>query len=168
MLETFSALGIDNWRLLNVEPIGRTIQNNSIMLNKKQLAKLLMFIKGKRNIRQIIKIDFGCAHFLGNEFEDEVRNNFFYCGAGINVGSILHNGDIFVCPNVPKQIHLIQGNIKNVLFSSTWKNKFEIFRNKNRTNYEKCSKCLNWEECLGGSLHSWDFENQKQKVCIFE
>lgn len=170
MYEYFSTLGISDWRLLNVDPIGRTICNNDILLNKEQLAKLLRFIKNKRKTKSKskVRVTFGCAHFLGDEFEDEVRNHFFYCGTGINIGSILHNGDIFVCPNVPRENNLIQGNIKKDSFSEIWNNKFEVFRDKNRTACEKCQKCNYWNECLGGSLHTWDFEKKQQKVCFMD
>lgn len=165
MYSTFSSMGISNWRLLNVEPIGRAIDNSEVLLTKKQFKKLLDFIKEKRS-KSTIGITFGCSHFLGDDFEDEVRNNFFYCGAGINIGSILCNGDIFVCPNVPKEEHFIQGNIKNDSFSEVWNSKFEIFRNKNRIKCNECITCNYWEYCLGGSLHSWDFKEKQPKVCF--
>ncbi|MBD3360964.1 radical SAM protein [Candidatus Peregrinibacteria bacterium] len=168
MYETFSKLGITDWRLLNVDPIGRTICNNDILLNKKQFTKLLAFMKKKRSENSKVKVTFGCAHFLGDEFEDEVRNHFFYCGTGINIGSILHNGDIFVCPNVPRNKHLIQGNIKKDSFSEIWNNKFKVYRDKDRTTCGKCKKCDFWEECLGGSFHAWDFEKKQPKVCFME
>jgi radical SAM protein with 4Fe4S-binding SPASM domain len=168
MYDTFSALGISDWRLLNVDPIGRAICNNDILLNKEQFTKFLQFMKNKRAKKSKVKITFGCAHFLGDNFEDEVRNNFFYCGTGINIGSILHNGDIFVCPNVPRQSNLIQGNIKKDSFSDIWNNKFDFFRDKNRTACEKCKKCDYWNECLGGSFHSWDFEKNQPKVCFLD
>lgn len=166
MYGVFSRLGISDWRLLNVDPIGRAICNDDIFIDKYQLAKLLQFVKNKRTKKSKVKVTFGCAHFLGDEFEDEVRNNFFYCGTGINIGSILHNGDIFVCPNVPRERQLMQGNIKEDSFSEIWKNKFEIFREKNRTKCNKCEKCDHWDECLGGSFHSWDFEKKQPKVCF--
>lgn len=165
MYDTFSALKINDWRLLSVDPIGRAICNKDILLNKEQFTKLLQFMKTKRSEKSKVKITFGCAHFLGDEFEEEVRNGLFYCGTGINIGSILHNGDIFVCPNVPRMKHLIQGNIKNDLFSDVWNSKFKIFRDENRTNCEGCKKCPRWNECLGGSFHSWDFDKNQPKVC---
>jgi radical SAM protein with 4Fe4S-binding SPASM domain len=166
MYEEFLGLGIKDWRLLNVDPIGRSIDNNDILLNKEQFTKLLQFMKNKRKEQSKIKITFGCAHFLGDEFEDEVRDNFFYCATGINVGSILHNGDIFVCPNVPRESGLIQGNIKKDSFSEIWRKKFEVFRDKNKTKCDLCKKCNYWEECLGGSFHTWDFEKKQPKVCF--
>jgi radical SAM protein with 4Fe4S-binding SPASM domain len=166
MYKEFLTLGVKDWRLLSVDPIGRTMRNNDILLNKEQMAQLLQFLKDKRKGQSKIKLTFGCAHYLGDEFEDEVRNNFFYCATGINVGSILHNGDIFVCPNVPREPGLIQGNIKNDKFSDIWKNGFKIFRDKNRTACHDCEKCNAWEECQGGSFHTWDFEKKQQKACF--
>jgi radical SAM protein with 4Fe4S-binding SPASM domain len=166
MYDKFSKLGIDEWRILNVDPIGRAEINNDILLNKKELKETLGFIKYKKKSRSKIRVTFGCAHYLGIEFEDEVRGSFFYCSTGINIGSILHNGDIFVCPNVPREKKLIQGNIKSDSFSEVWNNKFNYFRNKNRTNCEDCQKCDNWNECLGGSLHSWNFSQKRPGVCL--
>ncbi len=165
MFDVFSDIGLCEWRLLSVDPIGRAM-NNNILLNKGQLEDLLNFIKNKRNLKSKPKLTYGCAHFLGDEFEDEVRDHFFYCGAGIHVGSILHNGDIFVCPNVPRRKKLIQGNVKEDSFSEVWNSKFNFFRDKNRMKCEECEKCEYWEECLGDSLHSWDFENNKPKICF--
>lgn len=166
MYEEFKSLGVVSWRLLNVDPIGRTIDNSDILLSREQFKDLLLFIKKKRSERSKPHITFGCAHFLGDEFEDKVRGHFFYCATGINVGGILHNGDIFVCPNVPRRKELIQGNIKKDLFSEVWNNKFEFFRDKHRTSCEKCQGCDSWNECLGGSFHSWDFDKKRPKVCF--
>lgn len=168
MYNTFSTLGINEWRLLSVDPIGRTNDNSDILLNNKQLITLLQFIKNKRRSKSKVKVTYGCAHFLGDEFEDDVRDHFFYCGTGINIGSILHNGDIFVCPNVPRYKHLIQGNIKNNLFSEVWNNKFSVFRKKTRMECEKCKNCDFWEKCLGGSFHAWDFEKTQPKICLMQ
>jgi radical SAM protein with 4Fe4S-binding SPASM domain len=166
MYETFEALDVPEWRVISVDPIGRTIDNKDILLDKSEFTKLLQFVKEKRKARSKMKVTYGCANFLGDEFEDEVRGSFFMCNTGINIGSILQNGDIFVCPNVPRDSGLIQGNIKNDSFPEIWKHKFEYFRKKDRTACDKCNKCEFWDECLGGSLHSWDFENKKPKVCL--
>jgi radical SAM protein with 4Fe4S-binding SPASM domain len=168
MYNIFTTLGASDWRLLGVDPIGRANCNSNVFLNRKQDTELLRFIKNKREEHQKLKITYGCAHFLGDEFEDKVRNNFFFCGTGIGIGSILYNGDIFVCPNVPRLKNLIQGNIKSDSFSKVWNEKYKFFRNKNRTSNEKCQECDYWNECLGGSFHSWDFENNQQKVCFIE
>lgn len=164
MYQAFSQLGISDWRLLSVDPIGRSIDNNDILLSKQQVFKLLDFIKEKRK-QSKVKLTYGCAHYLGDDYEDEVRDNFFYCATGINIGTILHNGDIFVCPNVPRRKELIQGNVKIDSFSKIWQTKFKIFRDKKRTACVNCEKCDSWNECLGGSFHTWDFEKKQPKIC---
>lgn len=167
MYEIFLPLGINSWRVMNVDPIGRAEENKDIILSGVELRELLNFIKRKRKESKI-DIVYGCEGFLGLDFEGEVRDKFFICNTGINTGSILHNGDIFVCPNVPRRKELIQGNVRRDRFSEVWNNKFEIFRNKERTKCAKCSGCDYWDECLGGSFHLWDFEKNQPKICHLE
>jgi radical SAM protein with 4Fe4S-binding SPASM domain len=167
MYKLFSTLGITSWRVMNVDPIGRAEIDKEILLTSEELKKLLSFIKEKRK-KCPFKISYSCDQFLGFDYDDSVRDQPFYCGTGINIGSILQNGDIFVCPNVPRLPELIQGNIKKDRFSDVWENKFELFRDPKRTACEKCLQCSDWEYCLGGSFHLWDFENKKPKCCYRE
>ncbi len=168
MYNYFSKIWLKDWRLLNIDPIWRAENiNKELLLSKKQMDILFNFIKEKRK-KWKINITTWCAHFLWDDYEDEIRNHFFFCGTWINVGSILHNWDIFVCPNVPRIPKLIQWNIKKDLFSDIWKNKFKYFRNKYRIEDENCKKCDYYEECLWGSFHTYDFKNKKQKVCFMD
>ena len=68
-----------------------------------------------------------------------------------DLGSILYNGDIFVCPNVERRPELIQGNVRKDNFVEIWENKFEFFRNLEKFKCGKCDKC---EE--GWSFSSWE------------
>jgi radical SAM protein with 4Fe4S-binding SPASM domain len=165
MYDVYSKSGARYWRPIIVDPIGRTIQNKEICLNRDQIIKLLEFVKEKRRIKSKLDTSLGCAHFFG-EYEAEVREEFFYCATGINIGSILHNGDIYVCPNVPRRKEFIYGNIKQDKFSKIWDQKFKFFRKKDRTSNEKCLNCEHWEECLGGSFHSWNMSTMEQKMCL--
>lgn len=167
MYKEFLPLGITGWRLLAIEPIGRAENRPDLQLSKSELTHLLNFIKEKRR-KSKINITFGCSQFYGPEYEDEIRNYFFFCSTGINIGSILYNGDIFVCPSVPRRPEFVQGNVKKDRFSDVWNNKFSQFRNKDRTECDKCKKCEHWEDCLGGAFHAWDFNNKKPKFCYFE
>ena len=165
MYREFSNLGITSWRVMNIDPIGRAEENRNILLNKKELKVLLDFIEEKRKRGGKPEVVFGCEGFLGLKYEEKVRPWLFNCNTGINTGSILHNGDIFVCPNVPRRAELIQGNVRADKFSTVWNKKFTIFRDKNRTSCDKCKKCDDWEYCLGNSFHLWDFEKKKPKMC---
>ena len=165
MYQTFKSLGLKRWRLFNVEPIGRALDED-ILLNKSQLVLLLDFIKRKRANKSGLEVTYGCANYLGIDYEDEVRNHFFYCGTGINIASILHNGDIFVCPNVPRLPELIQGNVTKDSFSEVWNTRFKFFRNQQRFQSDNCLSCEHWHDCLGGSTHSFDFSNNQPKICL--
>ncbi|MDO8609620.1 MAG: radical SAM protein [bacterium] len=167
MYDEFSKLPITSWRVFNVDPIGRAEDNKNLLLDGPQLKKLLQFIKQKRK-KSKIDVTYGCAGFLGIEFEDEVRDHLFICNTGINTASILYNGDIFICPNVPRRKELVQGNVRKDSFSEVWEKKFQLFRDKNRTKSKKCELCVFWEDCLGGSFHLWDFEKKQPKFCHYE
>lgn len=131
------------------------------------IKKLLNFIKEKRKNSKL-ELMYGCPSFLGLKYEKEVRNHYFYCKTGINVASILYNGDLFVCPNVPRRKELIQGNVRTDNFKDVWDNKYKQLRNKERTKCSSCEKCENWEYCLGGSFHTWNFEDNSQNKCVYK
>ena len=164
LYKIFLDLGIKRWRLMSVDPIGRTDDN--LLLDSKETKYLLEFIKKHKNNNRM-KLLYGCPSFLGLEYEKEVREHFFYCRTGITVASILYNGDLYVCPNVPRISSLIQGNIKIDNFKEIWDNKYKEFRKKDRTKCELCDSCDYYEFCLGGAYHTWDFEKNTQKRCIY-
>lgn len=159
-------LGLDSWRLASMDPIGRANENDELLLDGKEIKQILDFImKHKKNKK--MELAYGCPGFLGLKYEKEVRKGYFYCRTGINVASILYNGDLFVCPNVPRIKNLIQGNIKVDNFKNVWDNKYKEFRTIDRTKCEKCSKCEYWDYCLGGALHTWDFKKLEQNKCTY-
>ena len=159
-------LGLDSWRLVSMDPIGRANENDNLLLNGKEIKQLLDFIKSKKKDRRL-ELTYGCPGFLGLEYEKEVRKQYFYCRTGINVASILYNGDLFVCPNVPRIKSLIQGNIKTDNFKDIWNNKYKEFRTKDRTKCDKCEKCEYWDYCLGGAYHTWNFTDNEQNKCTY-
>ena len=158
-------LDIDLWRIIEMDPIGRARENDEMLLNREEIKNVLDFIKKKRKCKEKMQIKYGCTGFLGLGYEKEVSYQYSCCLTGINIGSILHNGDIFVCPNVPRKKELIQGNVRKNRFKDIWENKYEIFRKKERT---KCEGCSEWEHCLGGKFHTWNFEENKQNRCIYK
>lgn len=165
--EVVKELNIDSWRILNMDPIGRAKDNKKLELDSEDYKYLINFIKEKRK-KSKFDVTYGCAHFLGIKYEKEVRSNMYMCYTGLTVGSILYNGDIFVCPNVERRPELIQGNVRKDDFVKTWENKFEFFRNLEKFKCGKCNKCEDWKYCLGGAFHTWDFENEEQQICLKE
>lgn len=161
-------MNVISWRVINVDPIGRAKDNDEILLNKEEYRYLFDFIKRLREEKKIENVEYGCSHFLGLEYEKEIRDTYFICSAGLYVASILSNGDIYVCPDVERRKELIQGNIKKDNFVDVWENKFEYFRKKQNVKSEKCRKCKNWKWCLGDSLHTWNFEMNEPNFCIID
>lgn len=159
-------LGIDSWRLVSMDPIGRAKENEELLLNGEETKRLLEFIKSNSKNKKI-ELLYGCPGFLGLDYEKEVRRQYFYCRTGISIASILYNGDLFVCPNVPRLKELIQGNIRKDNFKDVWENKYEEFRKIDRTKCEECGKCEYWEYCLGGAYHTWNFKENKPNRCTY-
>lgn len=165
LYQLMKELNVVSWRVINVDPIGRAKENQEILLDKEEYRYLFSFIKEKR-AENIINVEYGCSHYLGLSLEKELRDTYFSCVAGLYVASILSNGDIFICPNVERRKEFIQGNIKKDNFVEVWENKFQLFRNNNRTKSEHCKNCPDWKYCLGDSFHTFDFDNGKPNFCI--
>lgn len=165
MYEIVKDSGANSWQVLGVEPLGRANQNSDLVLEPADYPILLDFIREIRK-EQKISVTFEHSHFLGIDYEYEVRDACFICQTGITRAGILYNGDVFVCPFTPRLPHLIQGNIRERDFCDIWENEFKLFRDENRTSCDKCKKCKKWKLCYGGAFHSWDFENNKQNICM--
>lgn len=158
-------LKIDSWRIVNMDPIGRAENNKELALNKEEYRYLIDFIKIKRKEAKF-NVTYGCSHFLGLKFEKEVRNHMFFCVAGFTTGSILYNGDIYVCPDIERRKELVQGNVRTDDFVDVWENKFKWFRDLNKLKCKECENCKDWKYCRGDSLHTWDFNNNRPKLCL--
>jgi len=154
------------WRIVNCDPIGRANDNKGLLLDMDDYKRLFKFIKEKNEAGAMNEVTYGCSHFLGLEGEKKYRNHYFICMAGLYVGSILSNGDIFVCPNVPRRKELIQGNVNKDSFVAVWETRYKEFRNENRTSNAKCKRCKYWNYCGGDSMHTWNFEENKPNICL--
>ena len=121
MYTKMKELQIDSWRIVNMDPIGRAQDNTQLALDKEDYKYLLDFIKTKKK-QSKFDVTYGCTHFLGMKYEKEVRNHMFFCITGFTTGSILYNGDIYVCPSVERRKELVQGNIRNDDFVEVWEN----------------------------------------------
>ncbi len=166
LYQVMLGLGLDSWRLVSIDPIGRANENDELLLNGEEIKKMLDFIKSKKKDKRL-ELTYGCPGFLGLEYEKEVRRCYFNCRTGISVASILYNGNLFVCPNVPRIKELIQGNIRTDNFKNVWDNKYKEFRTKERTKCDECEKCGYWDYCLGGAYHTWNFDENKQNKCTY-
>lgn len=162
-------LGIISWRIINIEPIGRAKQLQNLLLSNDEFRKLLDYIRSKRYSKDtMMDVVYGCSHYLSFEYEHEVRDSYYLCGAGIYVASILCNGDIFSCLDIERRNDLIQGNINHDRLSHVWNSRFREFR-KSRANASSiCGGCKEKDFCDADSFHTWDFDNAKPVFCFIK
>lgn len=167
MFRLFSAEGLYSWRLTNMDPIGRARRNKDLLLTGDELKKLFSFVREKRfNPNSQMEVTMSCPHFLTYEYEREVRDNYFQCGAGLRIASVMANGDIGACLDIERRPELIQGNVFEDDFIEVWETRFETFR-QDRTNQSRtCSTCRHSEVCMGDSAHTWNYGNQEPGYCV--
>ena len=78
MYDFLCDLGIESWRPINIEPIGRACESRDLLLSPSQFNALLSFIREKRFDRDgTMEFTFGCSHYLGLENERVVRDHYF-------------------------------------------------------------------------------------------
>ncbi len=146
--------GVIGWRIFSIFPSGRAAKND-LALSASEYRYLLDFIAETRNYRTFsgksIHLEYACEGYLGN-YELKVRDNFFFCRGGINVGSIMCDGSISACLSV-RSPAFIQGNIYKDDFMDIWNNKFQNMRNRSWAKVGKCASCKNWRWCEGNGLH---------------
>lgn len=171
LYEEVKKTGCDIWRVINLEPIGRALENKELMLQSKDYKTLLEFIKNKNS--EELKVEFGCNHFVGLDLEGEVRPWYYLCQSGLRIASIQSNGDITGCLDIRRGDSkagekIIQGNIRNDNFYDVWMNRFEIFRKPKALKTKECKNCTYLKECDGGGFHTWDFDNNRPMICMLD
>ena len=166
MYEFFKTLPIDSWRIAFVDPIGRGKDVKELLLRNEDYKRVFAFLDQHQFSSQPI-LTISCCHYFG-PVDSLYRSGGFVCDTGKSVGSILANGDIYVCPNVPRIPSLIQGNITKNSFVDVWENQYEWFRDENNKRSNQCLNCSEWDRCKGDSTHTWDFEHEKVNFCWME
>ena len=154
-------MGVREWRLFTIFPAGRAKENDELQLNPVEFKALFDFIRQSRKLGEI-RINYGCEGFLGS-YENMVRDHFFFCRAGIQIASVLADGAISACPNLPKSF--VQGNIYEDSFANTWENGYGIFRDRSWTKTGSCSGCKYYEFCQGNGMHLRDGKTGELLLC---
>lgn len=160
----FDDMDIDSWRIINIEPIGRAKQHPELILTPDDYRYMFEYIRRKRMEGE--PVTYGCSHYLGMEYEREVRDWYYICTAGTYIASIMANGDITACLDIERRPEFIQGNILTDRFKDVWENGFQIFRKNLSDENEKCRNCSENCRCHGDAYHSWDFDNHEPQLCF--
>jgi radical SAM enzyme (rSAM/lipoprotein system) len=141
--------GVRKWRLFNIFPKGRAKDNPLLDVTNGQFRRLMEFIRQTRKEGRIAA-NYACEGFLG-PYEGEARDGFFFCRAGISVGSVLADGSISACPSLRGDY--VQGNIYADDFVDVWQNRFQVMRDRSWTKTGICKTCSAYKWCLGNGLH---------------
>jgi radical SAM enzyme (rSAM/lipoprotein system) len=152
--------GVKYWRIFTIFPIGRARDDDQLQLTPAQFKQVFEFIRETRKENRI-NLNYSCEGFLG-DYEGEVRDNFFFCRAGINVASILADGSISACPDL--RDNFIQGNIYKDDFMTVWNHGFKKYRDRSWTKTDECATCDSYRYCEGNGLH---LRNEKDGKLLF-
>lgn len=162
--ESVLAINPDQWRILPIAPIGRSLNNPELLLDAAGWRKLLDWIRAKRAVKNPpLKVTLDEEGFLGEPWEREVRELPYFCFAGIHVASILADGSVGACPSVCREF--IQGSVRERRFSEIWENEFKEFRDRRWMKKGECAECKSFGDCKGNSLHLWHGRDSGPGLC---
>ena len=156
---------IKKWRIFTIAPIGRAAENPEMLLNNEQMRQLMDFIAQTRQHDKRIDLYFSCESYVG-DYERKVRDSYFFCRAGINIGSVLIDGSISACPNIDRSF--VQGNIYKNNLLDVWENRFDVMRNRNWGKTGICKNCKDFKHCNGGAMHLWNEKQDCIMTCVAE
>ncbi|MBO7122267.1 MAG: TIGR04133 family radical SAM/SPASM protein [Treponema sp.] len=157
--------GVEFWRLFCIFPSGRAAEA-SLSLNSEQYRRLMGFIIETRSYKnkdgKSIFASHSCEGYLG-PYELKVRNYFFFCRSGVNIGSVMCDGSITGCLSV-RSPDFFQGNIYKDDFMDVWNERFKNMRDRSWTKTGICERCKSWRWCEGNGLH---LHNDARSACAY-
>ncbi len=165
LLLLLKKLGVPQWRLFSIFPKGRARQNRELLLDGAAFRRMLDFIREQRADpeNRKISIQFSCEGYLPADLDRQVRDEPYFCRAGISIGSVLCDGAISACPNITRE--LVQGNVRTDDFAAVWEKRFGPFRDRRWMRTGPCAGCDLFGRCKGNSLHLWDSHTGQTGLC---
>ncbi len=166
--EIVCRLGAHGWRIFNIFPAGRAAGNRDLVLDGPGLGRLVELVAAlrQRGTQEGLRVNLTEEGFLGWDFERQVRDQPYFCRAGINIAGLLADGTIAACPNLPGW--MAQGHIERDDFVEVWEDRFQLFRDRSWTRRAHCGDCPKWRVCWGNSLHLWRTPDAGPAWCHYE
>ncbi len=158
--ELLISMRVKRWRINTIFPVGRGAINSQLRLSDEDFTQLMDFIAATRKEKKI-HLEYSCEGFLG-DYEGKVRDSFYFCRAGVNIGSILVDGSISACPNI--RHNFVQGNIYRDDFMTVWNTKFQSYRDKSWAKKGACEQCDVFDLCEGNGMHLYN-EKEELQLC---
>jgi radical SAM protein with 4Fe4S-binding SPASM domain len=165
MGDLLARAGVRRWRLFSIFPKGRAKENPAVVLDDAGVRTLLGWIARTRaaGTWPRLNVEFCCEGCLPPDVDRAVRDEPYFCRAGIAIGSVLADGSIAACPNITET--LVQGNVRDDELREVWERRFERFRDRTWMRQGPCAACGEWSRCLGNSMHLWDEEHGRTCLC---
>lgn len=160
--EWLVSIGVKRWRLFTIVPMGRAAHDPELQLDDEQFRSVFEFIKKTREEGRI-HVNYGCEGFVG-PYELQVRDQMFYCRAGIEVASILNDGSISGCTSIRSNFN--QGNIYRDSFWDVWEHGYQKYRDRSWTKKGQCKDCKVFRYCEGSGMHLYD-DNEELRFCHY-
>lgn len=154
--EFLISLGLKQWRIFTVFPVGRAATNPELQISSEQYRQLMDFIIATRKEGRIW-VNYACEGFLG-PYEGKVRDHLFSCQAGISVGGVKIDGSISACTSI--RANYDQGNIYTDDFVEVWENRYQNMRDREWMRTGECADCKYWKYCHGNGMHLRDDEGK--------
>lgn len=155
-------LGVRDWRLFTISPIGRAARHAELFLDSGQYRELLATIDRLRSIPGL-RVNISESGYLGPRHECHARDAAYFCRAGVNVAGIMANGDILACPNIDRSFR--QGDLATDSFVEVWETRYQPFRDRSWMRTGDCESCSEWSHCQGNSFHLWDPPAGRTRLC---
>ena len=147
--EMLWSLGVRDWRVFGIDPMGRAADNPELLLTDEQFRGLMDFIAKEREEGR--HVSYSCEGYLG-EYEGRVRDHLYHCAAGVSIASILIDGSISACTSIRGKYY--QGNIYKDAFWDVWENGFKPYRNRQWMKESgPCKDCKAFDFCEGNGMH---------------
>ncbi len=146
--------GVKRWRIFSTFPRGRAKSHPELLLPEAQSRQLLEWIAQARTRPELPEVAFSCEAFLPAKVDAAVRDEPYFCRAGICIASVLSDGSISACPNIPRT--LVQGNVRTDDLGKVWRERFGPFIDRRWMRTGLCTTCRQWSRCQGNSMHLWD------------
>ena len=163
-VDLLAALGVPQARFTPVFSRGRANAESGLTLSGEQLRRLLAFVARQRTMRRDIVVTLSEEGYWGPNWECRIRDGFHYCGSGVDIGSILHDGAVTGCPSVSRRF--VEGNLSESSFLDLWERRFSRFREGRRAlAAASCANCRHWELCEGGGCHLFDPADAAIETC---
>lgn len=143
------SLGVRDWRVFGIDPMGRAAENPELILTNEQFRQLMDFIAAERAAGR--HVSYSCEGYLGS-YEGKVRDHLYQCDAGLSVASILIDGSISACTSIRGKYY--QGNIYKDSFWNVWEHGFKPYRDRSwMRKLEPCKDCKAFDYCEGNGMH---------------